>query len=59
MSENTKWWIGLPKELEKDIEFEEGSAGINELREFIQEDKGAFFLLRSKMVSSLMRLSLS
>jgi len=23
MSENTKWWIGLPKELEKDIEFEE------------------------------------
>jgi len=22
MSKNTKWWIGLPKELEKDIEFE-------------------------------------
>ena len=29
----------------KDIEFEEGSSGINELREFIQEDKGAFFSL--------------
>lgn len=23
MSENIKWWIGLPKELQKDIEFEE------------------------------------
>jgi len=22
MSENTKWWVGLPKELENDIEYE-------------------------------------